>query len=429
MRASTRYWLSLCILPLIPQLLAAPDDSAAAQATASPEPPSLARITEEVLARNPAIQAARSTVNAARARIPQARAWPDPKLSLSYAGSVLPFTVMRGDPSSQRQIMAEQEIPYPGKTKLRSQIATQQASAEELNYEATWRRVVAEAKQAYFDLYFADQSLSTIRKDHDALQKFEKIAEVRYSVGKAAQQDVYKAQVELSQVQERETMLEQAREGFEAQLNGLRNLPVDTPVGEPPEVDPTVLSQSLEELESAAQANYPVLKSQRTMTEADRYAVDLARRELRPDFSVGYAYMQRAALPDMKGITFSISLPVYRHTKQDQAIAEATASLEASRRTADNELTTLRYRVKQEYLAVQATDSLVALYSKGIVPQSSLALDSSLASYETATTDFLSVLTNFTNVLDYELSYHQQLAEHEKALARLEELTALKLIP
>ena len=431
MTKSNGYWLAVLILTLLPRLLVAdPDDSPAVQAPASQEPPSLARITQEVLDRNPEIQAARSTAKAARARIPQARAWPDPKLSFSYAGNALPpFTLMRGDPSSQRQITAEQEIPYPGKTRLRSEVASEQASAEELSYEATWHRVVAEARQAYFDLYFADQSLATIRKDRDVLQKFEKIAEVRYSVGKAAQQDVYKAQVELSRVQERETMLEQARQGFEAQLNGLRNLPVEMPIGEPPELHPTVLSQSLEELENAAQANYPVLKSQRTMTEADRYAVDLARRDLRPDFSLGYAYMQRAALPDMKGITFSIGLPIYRHTKQDQGIAEAAARLEASRRMADNELTVLRYRVKQEYLAVQATDSLVALYSKGIVPQSSLALDSSLASYETATTDFLSILTNFTTVLDYELSYHQQLAEHEKALARLEELTALKLIP
>ena len=386
-------------------------------------------LVRQTLERNPEIQAARRIVEAAQARIPQARAWPDPRISFSYGGNALPpLTLMRGDPSSQRQIMAEQEIPYPGKTKLRSLIATQEASAEELNYEATWRRVIAEAKQAYFDLYFVDQGLSTVRRDRDLLDRFEKVAEVRYSVGKAAQQDVYKAQVELSRLNERQTMLEQAQRTLAAQLNSLRNLPVNTPVGAPAELHPSTPSQTLEDLENAAQANYPVLKRQRTMTEANRYAVDLAKRELHPDFSVGYAYMQRSALPDMKGITFSITLPVYHRIKQDQAIAEAAANLESSRRMVDNELAMLRYRVKQEYLTAQTTDTLLALYSKGIVPQSSLALESSVASYETGTTDFLSVLTNFTTVLDYELSYHQQLAEHERALARLEELTALELI-
>ena len=40
----------------------------------------------------------------------------------------------------------------------------------------------------------------------------------------------------------------------------------------------------------------------------------------------------------------------------------------------------------------------------------------------------LNVLGNFTTLLDYELRTKQQTANHEKALARLEELTALKLI-
>jgi hypothetical protein len=93
-----------------------------------------------------------------------------------------------------------------------------------------------------------------------------------------------------------------------------------------------------------------------------------------------------------------------------------------------NELTLLRYRVKQEALEVQTTEQLLKLYSQAIVPQSSLALESSVTGYETGATDFLTVLSNFTTVLEYELNYRQQLVNHEKALARLEELTALNLI-
>jgi outer membrane protein TolC len=94
-----------------------------------------------------------------------------------------------------------------------------------------------------------------------------------------------------------------------------------------------------------------------------------------------------------------------------------------------SELTLLRYRVKQDFLEVQASDRLLQLYSQGIVPQSSLALESSISSYETGAVDFLNVLSNFLAVLDSELAYHQQVANHEKALARLEEETGLNLIP
>jgi len=390
---------------------------------------SLKVLVQEATERNPEIQAAWHAVQGKCARIPQAGAWPDPKLSVSYGGNVLPpFTLMAGDPSSARQVMAEQEIPYPGKTRLRTEIASRDADAEALAYEAVGRRIVAEVKQAYFDLWLTDQSLSTLRKDRELLEKFEKIAEIRYSVGKAAQQDIFKAQVELTRLIERQTVLEQSRQTLQAQLNSLRNLPADEPLGTPAELKVSNLGTSLEELQAAAQANYPALKQQRTMVAEKRLSVDLAKREVRPDFSVGYTYMQRDRLPDMYGITLSTSLPLFRHRKQDRAIAEAAANLESSRQMEANEVTLLRYRVKQEFLGVQASEQLLKIYSQGIVPQSSLALESSISSYETGAVDFLNVLSNFTTVLDYELSTKQQTANHEKALARLEELTALSLI-
>ena len=156
--------------------------------------------------------------------------------------------------------------------------------------------------------------------------------------------------------------------------------------------------------------------------------MDLARKEERPDFSVGYIYMQRDGLPDMYGITLSTSLPIFRHRKQDMAIAEAAANLESARQMQANELTVLRYQVQQDFLEVQATEQLLKLYSQGIAPQSSLTLESSITSYETGGVDFLNVISNLQAVIDAELDYHMQVTNHEKALARLEEVTGLNLI-
>lgn len=412
---------------LSPIALHAGDDAKRTDDLANKQP--LASIIQQVLERNPEIQAARRTIDAKKARIPQSRAWADPRISLSYAGNVVPpLTLMRGDPSSARQVMAEQEIPYPGKTRLRGGIAAKEAEAETWVYEGVWRRVVSETKQAYFDLYFVQQSLSTLGKDRELLEKFERIAEARYSVGKAAQEDVLRTQVELSKLIERQTLLEQMQQTFQAQLNSLRDIPVSDPVDTVATIQPSALSYSLDDLEGAALANFPALKQQRSMIAANNLGVDLAKIEVRPDFSVGYAWMQRSAQPDMYGITFSTTLPIIRHNKQDQAIVEAAANLESSRRMEASEQAVLRYRVKQEFLQAEAAKKLLSLYQTGIVPQSSLALESSLSTYQVATTDFLMVLTNFTTVLDYELAYQEQLANHEKALARLEELTALDLI-
>jgi outer membrane protein TolC len=392
-------------------------------------PLSLATLVKEATERNPEVLAARRAVDAKRARVPQAGAWPDPTVSLSYGGNALPpFTVMRADPSSARQFMAEQTVPYPGKTRLRTEIATRDADAETLAYEAAARRVAAEVRRAYFDLAYIDRGLAILHKDREVLEGFEKAAEIRYSVGKAAQQDVLRAQLEVTRLSQRETMLNQQRRTLEAQLNSLRNVPMDSPLGTPAIVQPSPFAYTQDQLEGAAQANYPVLKQRQTMVEQGRLSMELARKDVRPDFSVGYVYMQRDALPDMYGITLSTSLPIFRHRKQDMVIAEAAANLESARQMQANELTVLRYQVQQDFLEVQATEQLLKLYSQGIAPQSSLTLESSVNSYETGGVDFLNVLSNFQAVIDSELDYHMQVANHEKALARLEEVTGLNLI-
>ena len=403
--------------------------SADASGEKSQLPLSLAKLVEEATERNPEVLAARRSVDAKRARIPQAGAWADPTVTLSYGGNAAPpFTVMRGDPSSIRQVMAEQMIPYPGKTRLRTQIAARDADAETLAYEAVARRVAAEVKQAYFDIAYVDESLAILQKDRDALRGFEKVTEIRYSIGKAAQQDVLRAQLEVTRLAGRAAMLTQQRRTLEAQLNSLRDAPIDSPVGSPAPVQPSPFVYTQQQLLEAAQANYPVLKQRKTMVEENRIAVALARREVRPDFSIGYTYMQRDALPDMYGITLSTSLPIFRHRKQDMAIVEAAANLESARQMQANQLTVLRYQVQQDFLEIQATEQLLKLYSQGIAPQSSLTLESSITSYQTGGVDFLNVISNLQAVIDAELDYHMQVSNHEKVLARLEELTGLNLL-
>ena len=73
-------------------------------------------------------------------------------------------------------------------------------------------------------------------------------------------------------------------------------------------------------------------------------------------------------------------------------------------------------------------DKLLRLYAETVIPQAGLALESSIASYETGAVDFLSVLTNFSAVLDFEMNYTDELRNLYLATARLEESTGKKLV-
>ena len=391
--------------------------------------PALQQLIEQALENNPEIKAMQRRFDMMRARIPQAKALDAPVLSIGYMGNIVPFQVQKGDPSSGRMIGISQDLPFPGKRSLRGKVASTDADAEWWAFEQTRRNVVAEVKDAYFDLYYLTKAIGVVTKTKTLLEQFTKIAEVRYSVGKGIQQDVLKAQVEFSKLIEQQTMLEQRKQIAEARLNSLLYREPESPVGIPEELKPRDFPYGLGQLNETAVANYPDLKAQRRKIEGAQYAIQLAKKDFYPDFSVGFTYINRPAMPEMYGMNVGIKLPVYYAQKQRPALTEATASFEAEKRSLENTTTLLMFKIRDKYLAETTAKRLLSLYSTTIVPQSSLSLESAIAGYEVGRIDFLTLLDNLVTLLNYELSYYEQLSNEEKAVAALEPLVGITLRP
>jgi cobalt-zinc-cadmium efflux system outer membrane protein len=385
----------------------------------------LEELVAEALAKHPAIHAAAQRVAARRARVPQARALPDPQLMIGYMGRAVPFRTMKDDPSSARQFGVMQEIPYPGKRDLRGRIAAKDADAEQWMVEAERRRITAEVRAAYYELWAVDRTIEVTRRNRDLLGTFVRIAEERYKVGQGVQADVLRAALEVTRIRERLTLLEQRRRTQAAQINTLALRPHDTPVVTPVELPRAALVHSLEELVERATAEAPEVRRQDELIAQGQLAVNLAQREIRPDFAIGWEYQNRPGMPEMYGLRFQLNLPVFYKSKQRQAEQEAALDLVAAREQREAIRTTLLFLVKEQYLAARAAEELAELYERGMVPQAAFVLESSLAAFRSGTADFAYVLSGFQSVLDYESGYYQEIANHQKALARLEEITGL----
>jgi len=50
-----------------------------------------------------------------------------------------------------------------------------------------------------------------------------------------------------------------------------------------------------------------------------------------------------------------------------------------------------------------------------------------MSAYEVGNVDFLTVLSNFSTILNYEVDYYRELANYQAALARMESLTGMEL--
>ena len=398
--------------------------------TIAATPANLGDLVRIALEQNPEIHASQRRWEAASARPSQVRALPNPTVSFGYRnpGSPFPGTSVGEDPMSFVAAMVMQRFPYPGKLGLRGEVAQKEADRAGRMYDAVRLRVVADLKRAYFDLFHAERSIETVERNRELLNRFVSVARSRYEVGSGLQQDLLKAQVEETLLEDRLAVLNQQAGSFRALINQLLDQTPDTPVSTLPEVSPSRLSYTAEQLYAIAEEANPVLDSRRLDIDRNASALDLARREHLPDFEVKVGRVFRGSFNDMWEASISAEIPLFFRQRERRGVEEAAAILEVSRsdfRATDQAL--LR-EVTDFYLALQRTDRLERLYREAVIPQASLTLESSLTAYRVGNLDFLAVLDNWSTLLDFEVEYYAQVAEHEKAMAGLEELTGLELV-
>ncbi len=406
----------------------APTLAEASRGSAPYSPPSLQLddVIAEALEHNPDIAAMARNFDVMTARVPQAKAWPEPMLEVGSMGSIVPFDVQNGDPSSGRIVTVTQEIMWPGKLALMGKMAGSEAEAEWWAFEQSRRMVVADVKAVYFDLAYLAKAIETVTKNRLLMERVTKIAEARYVVGKGVQQDLLKAQLEVTRMTEMLTMLEQRQASAAARLNVLMYRNPDSPLGAPADIVRRPIDFTLDLLNEMAQAS-PILKQQRSRIDKEQYALRLAEKQFYPDMSVAYTYVNRPGMPEMHGVMFGVKLPLYFWQKQRPAVAEASSAMAAERKRLESAQALLFFKIKDAYLMALTSEKLADLYASATIPQATLTLESGIAAYETGGIDFLMLLDDLKTLFTYELGYYEQLANLEKAIAMLEPLVGRPL--
>jgi outer membrane protein TolC len=398
-------------------------------AIAQPVSSDLNGLLAEALRSNPEVIAAQKRYEAVRQRPSQVSTLPDPMFSPGYNsnGRPWPGAGLGTEPTSQIGFMVSQEIPFPGKRKLAGDMAAKEADAEWQQYQQVQLSVVSRLKQAYFRRAYAFEAVDVLGRSLALLDRFLQITEVRYSVGRAAQQDVFKAQTQISILETKRVQLEREKQARAAEINSLVSRPPGSPLPRPAGLAPMPLPAKFEELYAAARENSPMLRRDEKMIQRAELAVNMARKEYYPDFTLNGGYYNMGGMPDMYMFRADFKIPLYFFRKQRAAVTEQAQSLVGSRKTMEATSQNLQFRIQDDYLMAQTSAQLANIYGQTVIPQASLALDSSLFSYETGAVDFLSVLMNHITVVEYEMNYFEELQNFYLALARLEEMTATPL--
>lgn len=382
-------------------------------------PVSLVETLAAARANSPEIRAADERVAAMGERPIQEATLPDPMIGVRYHNESFDKITLGESEFSYVELSAEQEVPFPGKLGLRERMAMREFDRERAMRDATVLMVLAETAAGYHELAMLERTLELLRENERVLDLIVRQAAARYAVGEVAQQDVLRASLERSALEERVTMAEQKRASARARLNALLGRAPATEFAGPLELTAPAPLEPIDELEVRLRERAPELRAAEEDVERSSAALDLAHRDFFPDFALMGAYMNKDGLEPEWELGVRVTVPLYFWRRQRAAVVEQERSKRAAEHTRDRERLSLEARLRELHAMAASAGRLAVLYGDSLIPSATATLASARASYEVGRVDLLTVLNAFTALLEYRIREVEERATQKSARAEI----------
>lgn len=415
--------LALGLMPVVGRAQAQSPTAPPQQESAVAEDPVLTSLIHEALEQNPDLARSNALLEADRERIPQAKALPDPSLSLGLQNDGFKSLQVGKMETSFYQVMYTQPLPWPGKRSLRGEVAGLGADITKVAVERARLSIQADVKRAYFGLLLVRGQLRLLEDQAIFLENAQAITQARYEVGQGAQADLLRAQLERNRLSQTRFSLQSEERVLLAALNRLRGSSEDSAI-------PTAASleqlqfhpMPIEEVLVQAEAQSPELQAARLGVKQAEASLDLAKRDRYPDFAVSGAVMPRGALEPMWSVGFSISLPVWSKQKQQRAVTEQDWRRKSQGSEATSVRNILHQRTRERSAQLDSALGTIRIYRDGLLVQSEATFHATLAQYETGRVPFLSVLETLNGWLADRSGLLQAVAQAEAIQIAVEEI-------
>lgn len=366
---------------------------------------------------NPTLQAARERLRVAQEQPMQVAALDDPVLT--YEGFNIPenFNLTRTDNTI---LKLSQKFPFPGKRRLRREIASQGITIAEAELHGVEGSTRAEVTKAYYDLWQVHQNLHIYSREKELMAQFATIATKKYAVGQVSQPDVLRAQVELTRLVTRMTTETLRRGEVTATLNRLLSRPPEAPFGVPDNIPTPEVRWTLTELTGLALKSRPEIVAYTRAVDRNTTTLALAQTAYWPDFEVYIERFFNSGRKDGVGVIFSATIPLAYREKYDAGVAEARAHISASKADLRAVQDTILAEIKRALVRAQTAVELINLFTQTHIPQAEQALASSRLGYQTGKVDFLSLIDSHRVVEQVHLEHIGVTADFARAYADLE---------
>jgi outer membrane protein TolC len=394
------------------------------------KPLKLDDLISEALQNNPQLRAARTQTSAARTRVNQATSWDAPQVGVEFFQTPIqsfPNPLKNG---METDYFIQQMFPFPGKLSAMGSMAESNAKMVDQGYKALERKVLRDLKSAYYELYLTQRKIQINAENQELMRRFVDIASKQYEVGMGKQQDILRAQTELSTLVNDGLNLQKEKQVVESMINTTLSRSPNEPLGYVPDIETDIPRWTLEQLRPLALESRAELKAMNFNIDMNKAELSLSKREYYPDLMARVMYKDMASTSnDFWSVMVGVSIPLAPWSSGKYTSKVEETQLNVHR--AEDEYASMRnmtlYEVQDALVKVQTNQNLVMLYKNTVIPQAEQTLQSTIASYQTGKTEFLMLIDAYRMVLMSKLDYHMAVMNYMASQAALEQAVGMNI--
>lgn len=353
----------------------------------------------------------------------------DPKVTIGAANIPTDTFDLNQEAMTQLKVGISQMFPRGDSLEIRQEQLKLQASQYPYQREDRKGKLTVQIAQLWLEAYKAQESIALIEKNRSLFEQLADIAESSYSstFGKTRQQDIIRAQLELTKLEDRLTLLKQKKDTAllslsewlsdftEDKINSgnileSSNLLLPRSFPNIEMINPNYfnLKEDSEKILTMFE-NHPSIKNIEQKIKATSKSIKLARENYKPQFSVNTSYAKREDdlmgrnRADLFSVGLTFDLPIFVKNKQDKELQVAmlkTKSVETEKILQYKKLFSLYETTKADLIRLKERQSL---YLTKLLPQMNEQSEASLTAYTNDDGDFPEVVRSRISLLNAQI--------------------------
>ncbi|MGB5166266.1 MAG: TolC family protein [Woeseiaceae bacterium] len=392
-------------------------------------PLTLAAAEDLALAAEPGQLAMLARAEALQGRALAASDLPDPQLRVGLNN----FPIESGGFSTEGMTnvgVGLRQVFPAGKTReFDSQRLNLLADGAMQNAAARQRDVLLATRRAWLEVYYWTEAYQLVEESRAFVEDMVAITQSLYAVGRKSQQDVLRAELELSHLDERLIGIQQQGASARAALGewiGVDSL--RAPADKLPNWQQLPAISDLSE----GLSQHPSLVAAEAQIQASEAGVGLAEQRSKPQWAMdlGYSYREgnlASGEPrsDFVSIGFSVGLPFFSKRAVDGTLTAALGERSIARSEHERTRRALHSQLLAAHSHWSELTKRLSLYDDRILDKSREHAEAALLAYQSDRGDFADVMRGFIDDLDTRNSYLRLQVERAQAYAVLANLGGL----